>query len=193
MIYDRFARYAGILAPPITFLFIAVAILTHPWFSFTENALSDLGALHTENNWIFNTGLILGGILATVFSVYLQGKGKNMAENTGYAIFLASSVFMILIGVFPEDTAPHFTVSVLFYLLGSVAISISGIGFVRSGRKKEGKISVALVLVTLAIALGIEWNGIAIPETIGALAIAAWVYIVIFGVRGNAVLRRKAN
>ncbi len=184
---------AGILAPPVTFLLIAVAVLTHPWFSFTENALSDLGALHTENNWIFNAALILGGILATIFSVYLQGKGKNRLQNAGYAVFLVSSIFMALIGAFPEDTPVHLTVSVLFYIMGAVAMCISGIGFFLSKRRYEAAISLILVAFGLSIALGIKWRGIAIPETIGALVIAVWVYMVIFRVLENDIAAHRTH
>lgn len=180
--FEKYGKIAGILAPIVSFLFIGIAIATHPWFSFTENALSDLGALHTENNWIFNLALILGGSLAMVFSLYLQKKGSNAIENAGYAAFMVASIFMTCIGVFPEGTPVHFTVSLLFYMFGAVAISISGIGFLISKRTYEGAASIILVSFGLLVALSVKWKGIAIPETIGALAIALWTYMLIFRV-----------
>lgn len=180
--FEKYGKIAGILAPIVSFLFIAIAVATHPWFSFTENALSDLGALHTENNWIFNLALILGGSLAMVFSLYLQKKGSNAVENAGYAVFLIASIFMTSIGVFPEGTSVHFTVSLMFYILSAVAMSISGIGFFISKRRCEGAASIIFVSFGLLVALAVKWKGIAIPETIGALAIALWTYMLIFRV-----------
>ncbi len=179
----RLCRTSGILSPIVAFTFIALAIATHPWFSFNSNALSDLGALHTENNWIFNTGLIGGGALALLFSVGIQGKGRSRVENTGYLAFLVASFFMLLIGLFPEDTSPHWYVSVLFYLISAFAMLITGIAYILSERKKEGAFSIILLAIALSLSLGFDWKGIAVPETIGAIAIALWLYMLIFRIK----------
>ena len=180
---SRLCEISGALSPILAFTFIAMAILTHPWFSFNHNALSDLGALHTEDNWIFNTGLILGGITAVIFSISIQGKGENRVENAAYVIFLSASIFMLLIGLFPEDTAPHRMVSVLFYLSAAIGIFTSGIGYILSRKKMEGWISIILVLLAIFLSAGIRWGGIAMPETIGAIAITIWLYMLIFRMR----------
>jgi hypothetical membrane protein len=171
---------SGILSPIIAFLLISIAILIHPWFSFNKNALSDLGALHTQNNWVFNSALILGGILAMIFSWSIQGRGENAVENAGYVVFFVASFFMMLIGLFPEGTTIHWTVSVMFFLLSAIAIFTVGLGFILSKRYVEGIFVIGLVMFALSLSFGIRWGGIAIPETIGAVSIAIWLYFEIF-------------
>ncbi len=173
---------SGILSPIVAFSFIALAIATHPWFSFTKNALSDLGALGRENSWIFNLGLIAGGILAIIFSSLIQGKGENVLENAAYFLFLIASVLMLLIGVFPEGTGPHFTVSALFYLLSAISILSSGAGFIMAGKSMEGVGSILIVATALLLSFGVKWGGIAVPESIGAIGISLWIYMLIFAI-----------
>ena len=175
----KICRYSGILSPIFSFTLIGIAILIHPWFSFNSNALSDLGALNTDNNWVFNSALITGGFFAILFSYGIQRKG-NAVENIAYAVFLIASIFMLLIGVFPEGTPVHWTVSILFFLLSAIAIFTAGLGRIMVERRLEGIFSIILIITALSLSFGIRWGGIAIPETIGAVAIAIWVYMEIF-------------
>ncbi|MEE9152300.1 MAG: hypothetical protein V3U20_10790, partial [Thermoplasmata archaeon] len=68
----RTAGICGILSPLIAFTCIGLAILYSPWFSWTDNWLSDLGGFpgerpvwsaHGLSSILFNTGLIIAGIL----------------------------------------------------------------------------------------------------------------------------------
>jgi len=50
----KIAGMCGILGPIIAFGSIATSVLLHPWFSWADNALSDLGAIGTSYNRVFN-------------------------------------------------------------------------------------------------------------------------------------------
>jgi len=170
----------GIFAPIVAFSFIAAAILTHPWFSFQHNALSDLGNPDVEMNWIFSSGLVIAGILGFLFALDLIGR-LNGAERIGAIIFAGAMIFLAMIGVFPEGSALHFPVSASFYLLSAIVIIIFALVWMTIDEQRiYGIIAIILVAVGFAIALIPKWDGIAIPETAGAVIIFIWVYMVIW-------------
>ena len=179
---------AGAAAPLTSFVFIAAAILTHPWFSFSANALSDLGALGVRDNWIFCAGLILSGLLALLFSYYLLSISDGMGEKAGSSLFFAASVFLALIGIFPEGTAPHFAISLSFYILGAASIAVFGTVLIIEKNGIYGSISLLILISAFCMVLIPKWSAIAIPETIGASAISAWVYLMIYGITKEHIL-----
>ncbi len=176
---DNIAPYLGILAQIIAFSFIGAAILTHQWFSFRHNALSDLGNPDVEMNWIFNSGLIIAGAVGFLFALDLIGR-LDGAERLGALIFAVAMIFLSMIGFFPEGSALHFPSAVSFYLLSAIAIIVFALVWVTdAGQRLYGITAIILVAVGFAIALIPTWDGIAIPETAGAVIIFVWVYTVI--------------
>ncbi|RLG72060.1 MAG: hypothetical protein DRO08_03810, partial [Thermoprotei archaeon] len=83
----------GLLIPYVcTFTSIALS----PWFSWSKNALSDLGrSMESNVAPIFNLGLVIGGILIYQYSISLSNYSKMLTHY-----FLAFSAFLlVLIGV----------------------------------------------------------------------------------------------
>ncbi len=154
---------------------IAASILLAGWFSFYNNALSDLG--HSANSSVaplFNFGIASGGILVAVTSaLYFYPKARVM----GLFGFL-SGYSLVLVAVFDEAYGElHYWVSVLFFL------SLAGLvlTYIAYSRGIIRRLVVAALLV-LSIAL---WAsnmarsippGVAIPETVSA-ATAALAYL----------------
>jgi hypothetical membrane protein len=171
----------GLLSPIISFSFIGLAIAIHPWFSWTENALSDLGAPGVEEAWVFDLALILGGISAFLFSTYLLGASHNTAEKLAASIFMISTICMALIGVFAEGHPLHFPSAVLFYLLSFISMFLYGIAFFRTEKIFSAIFLLLPILAFSLMALPI-WTSLAIPETIGAAAISLWVYLMVYGI-----------
>ena len=174
---NTISRIAGFLAPIVAFVAIAIAIAAHPWFSFTENAISDLGAMSVEDNYILNNGLIIAGILAVIFSYGLYKDQKSALGKLGAIIFIIASISLILIGLFPEDfkIPIHYPASVSFFVLGSFGILIVGLADERwwFGAFSIALFSIGWILALVCLAI---FNGVAIPELIGAGAISLWVY-----------------
>ncbi|MBC7090521.1 MAG: DUF998 domain-containing protein [Nitrososphaeria archaeon] len=67
----------GPLALIIAWATIFVSIMVNPWFNLFKGALSDLGALGLGTNYIFNTGLILTGIVFAIYAGFLERVLRN--------------------------------------------------------------------------------------------------------------------
>ena len=106
-------------------LFIGLSIFLAPWFSWSQNALSDLGhVINSEVAALFNFGLLLAGFFITLFSLSVF---RELAKKTSYFLFFAG-LFLQFIAMFDEVYGSlHFVVSVLFFvtlILASISYSI---------------------------------------------------------------------
>ncbi|MBC7219400.1 MAG: DUF998 domain-containing protein, partial [Hadesarchaea archaeon] len=142
----RLAGICGIAAPIVALLFIFTAIALSPWFSWTANALSDLGV--GEAALIFNSGLVLGGVLATVFAATILTTYQDRVRRAGALVFLLGTISLIGIGIFSEAAGRiHFYFSVAFFVLVPISFWIMGAGIFRSGSKGWGTLTVVLGVV----------------------------------------------
>ncbi len=97
---------------PLTIIFVAIAL--SPWFSFWDNALSDLGhCLKSSVAPLFNLALVLAGFLITiVVSRCLYGVSRVKT-----IILLYIGFTLILIGAFDEVYGKlHLFSSVMFFI-----------------------------------------------------------------------------
>jgi len=158
-------EYFGLLAPIVAFVSIAVAIFTHPWFSLAENAISDLGAVGVEKNYILNAGLIISGIFATIFALGTLLEQKSFLGRLGGVYFLLGAVCLALIGVFPEGTPQHLPVSVAFFTLAPIGAFFIGIS---SEDSDFAAFTILLTLVEALLAiLCLYWfEGVAMTELV---------------------------
>ena len=176
---------AGILAPVLTLGAILAATLLSPSFSWTANALSNLGgrdaAVATPTTrLLFNNGLILGGLVGLGFGPALLAARRNAVELAGIGLFGLTVVAMALIGVFPQHRDPHFAVAVSFYVLLSLALWTYGAGAVLAGVRRRGLLTVGAGVTNLAA--WVVWGltgpflrpGLALPEIVGATLFGAW-------------------
>jgi hypothetical membrane protein len=151
---------------------IGLAIARSPWFSWTGNALSDLGA--HEAAAIFNSGLILGGIIFSVFAVGLWESlwGKALGR-VGGLMALLTAIALCAIGIFPETAGEiHLYASLAFFLLLPVSLWLVGAALVQLGERRLGALVVIAGVVALAV-WALPWPAVAIPEIISSFAAAA--------------------
>lgn len=189
----RFGVIAGFAAPVVAFLFISAAIASYPQFSWTQNALSDLGVVPGLTSALFTVGLIGGGVLALIFTaVGLYGfAGEKPVGKAGAVFFAAATASLILIGIFNEDFRPtHYIVSVAFFFFAPLAFFILTAAFHMTGKRTLAAFTLASAIVAaivwiLQLTIGYVPN-VAIPETVSGLIIAAWVIAL-------STLMRKAN
>jgi hypothetical membrane protein len=92
--------------------------------------------------------------------------------------FGVAAVAMAGVGAFPAGTAPHFPAALVFFLAVTVVLATDGVA--RRGTRGG---AVALALAVAHVALWAAWlvagtSGLAVPETGGALALAAWTLAV---------------
>jgi len=182
---DRALRGAGLVAVVLTIGTILLATVVSPAFAWRENALSNLGVMETAAGTsltvaLFNGGLILGGLVGLAFAVALARRAASLAGRATALSFGLAVVFMALVGVFPQDTAPHFPVALGFYLLVSVTLWLDGLTALGQNWRQRG-----LVAVTLGTGNFVGWlvwgltgsptrAGLAIPELWGALLFSMW-------------------
>ena len=173
----KFSGICGILAPLITFTLIFLSISTHSNFSWTNNCLSDLGVVPGNTEFLYNTAMISGGILALGFAFGLFSKtGKASA-----IIFILVALSLAAIGVFPGNAKPyHVIASSLFFILFPISMLFAAKHFWKD-RKLMALFTLALVVITIAGGIlnemGIFGPGCAIAEIIGAACVGAWAAV----------------
>ncbi len=179
---QKLGAVAGIVTPILGFTCILLAIASYPSFSWTNNALSDLGVGKGYTGPFFNFGLYASGFLGLVFSVFglFSYLGKSVVGKVGAVAFAAATVALIGIGVFNESfSGTHFAFSVSFFVLAPIALFIIAVAFALAE-----ELSIAVFTVSIGIMAALPWillfainyvPGVAIPETISALAVSVWV------------------
>lgn len=173
-------RRAGFVAPAVALGSMLLAALLAPWFSWSTDALSDLGAAGRATAPLFNGGLLLAGVLALPFARWLWRTAGNTLERLGSAVFALAAAALSLIGLFPTGTALHFPAALSFYLLFTAAMLCHGAGSLRRGATRRGGATVAFAVLHLASwAIWVEGirlgPGLAIPETVGAVIVVGWM------------------
>ena len=173
----RIAGLCGVVGPIISLSLIALAVNYSPWFNWFNNALSDLGV--NEAAFIFNSGLIIGGILTTIFAIGLmQIFREQVLGFIGAFTLVLSSVSLCAIGIFPESAGRiHFYVSVAFFVLLVISLFFIGVALVRkSSQLYLGFFSILAGLVAAA-AWVIPHEGVAIPEITASVAGSVWAVV----------------
>jgi len=178
----KIAGLCGVTGPIISLSFIALAIAYTPQFNWFTWALSDLG-VH-EAALIFNFGLVIGGVLTTIFAAGLmQILRKQVLGFSGTLTLILSTVSLIAIGVFPESTGRiHMYVSVAFFVLLAISLLLIGAALIQDSSKRYlGLFSILTVVVGMISAAVVPQEGAAVPEIIGSLAASLWA--VVFGIK----------
>ncbi len=167
----------GILGVCWTFVGIATSIAVHPKWWWTHNALSDLGAIWAKMNYLYNSTMIVGGALGAIGSYGITKRARNVLGISSGILLGLSFIWLLLIGVFPEGTSPHFTLSWAFFLTGFVAIILYGFSAIIADEPKYGIFSVSIASFGWFFAMAFHWSGTAIKEIIGAFVIAIWYLV----------------
>jgi hypothetical membrane protein len=192
----RISGICGVLTPVVAFTCIFLAIGSAPEFSWTENALSDLGVMPGATVALFNYGLIVSGILGFVFAASLfrvmrffevfsaDGKPHLLVyRGLGGALFFSlACLALVAIGVFPENVRyAHSLASVAFFVSLIIALGRLSIGFWQVRQKPW-----AVFTLLLGVVAAVPWlllfvvryvSGVAIPEFVSAVAGGVWTAV----------------
>ena len=171
MIKQKYAFF-GLLGPLIGIFFVLLSILLSPWFSWWNNALSDLGhSINSEVAPLFNFGLILSGFFIMFYAITSL---KYHAKYTSYILVMAGLTLQ-LVATFNEVYGfLHFLVSVLFFITIGLASIIYAI-------EKRSVLAFAALIIVLS-SWTLYWfetysGGIAIPEMISSTATSSWILL----------------
>ncbi len=174
----RLAGLFGIIAPLFGFLIIVSSIWFSPWFSWTGNALSDLGGTEGFEAILFNSGLAMVGALLMMFSTGLFEMTKeDMIGQVGTTMFLIASILLIAVGVINITIEPwHGYVSLGLFVALPLSVAILGVFFFR----KKMRFYSLLSLGSAVLAAGIwflPWAAVAIPEALSVVYIGVWAIL----------------
>ena len=185
----------GFLSPLIALSTIMIAIFLSPYFTWEDNALSDLGH-YTRTDLgpnqlivaiIYNAGLILTSLLMLYFVFSFFKELNDIPTKVGILILGIACGFLFLIGIFTENAGPiHFWVSVGFFFTFPWAMWSIAIGWLRFPELRWfSVISFLLPFLSLYIwpsffAGALPWTGEAIPEIITAVSAIGWTWIINF-------------
>ena len=192
----RIAGIFGILLPLIVFTFIGISIYYAPWFSWTENWLSELGGTAGEtpiyaargvSSIIFNVGLIIAGGFGVIcaFATSKIKVLKNSLGNLGTSLLIADMFALLAIGIFPLTIEyMHEKVSFLFFFL--VPLSLIPIGLVLKNTE-EKKFGWLIIMLGVASSSSFPlffvpqpWGSNAVIEMIPATSLS--ICAIIFGI-----------
>lgn len=162
----------GIIAPFVTYVSIWISVAYAPWFSWQQNALSDLG--HSVNSGvapIYNAGLLFTGAIAIIYAIKVLSKH---AKYTGICL-VVSVIILQLVATFDEVYgALHNSVAVLFF------VSIWITALVNAVEKKSLLALLALIVGVSSFILfemEVYSAGIAVPEIISFGAVATLIQL----------------
>jgi hypothetical membrane protein len=185
---QRVYAVLGFISPLLAYLTIAVSISLSPWFSWRNNALSDLGhSVKSDVAGIFNFGLFLTGFLLVIYGITVF---KQHAKYTSMGL-IGSCLLLQLVATFDEVYGVlHYEVSVLFFTV---------MGFTSLIYAKEGK----SILAVMACIIGVfSWLifwvdvfaiGIAVPEIISTIAVVSWIMQSAYKIYGEMRLEEVSD
>jgi hypothetical membrane protein len=178
----RIAGVCGVLTPIIVLTLILLAIYYSPWFSWTENALSDLGVQGTATI-LFNSSLVVGGVLTIIFAIGLREILLNKTlGRIGTLIFILDAAMLCAIGIFPETAGDiHLYVSVAFFVLLPISLFLIGAAMMKELSERKYGLFTIIAGVAAATVWMLPWRAVAIPEIIAALAASLWS--IVLGIR----------
>ncbi len=184
IIKPKFAAYLGIIGPIWALVSIFISIALSPWFSWTHNALSDLGNYATSSVAIlYNSGLIIAAIFAMIFALgfYAQEKERIIARIGVFFLFI-TAISLLGVAVFSEDFGSiHFYFSVALFGLFIITCFILGAHYISVTKTRWLGILSFVIAVIAIIGWLIPWGpGVAIPESLTAFPVAILVAILAF-------------
>jgi hypothetical membrane protein len=185
-VWPKVSGVCGILTPIVAFTCILLAIAFYPQFSWTNNALSDLGIVAGATATFFNSGLIVSGVLIILFGIGSPVLlGKKLLGKISASVFILDALALVAIGVFPESAKPmHYYASVTFFVLLPISMLMITTAFLLTARRKMGLFTLLVAVVEAAVWV-VQFSvrfvpGVAIPETISALSASVWSVVLGF-------------
>lgn len=177
---EDLSALAGPAAVLVSIVAILGATVVSPTFAWTASALSDLGAAGAPTAPLFNGGLVATGLLAVGFVPALWAGAESLPERGGAVAFGLASVALAGVGLFPIGTDPHVPAAVGFYLLVAATLVLWGTGRLLAGDRRRAAFALGLAVAELGA--WVVWAatgeffrpGLALPETVGAVAFGAW-------------------
>jgi len=169
LLFQRLAGLCGILGSILPLVLVLSATVFSTWFSWNENALSELGV--GEQAYLFNSAMLIGGALNFIFALGLyKYLGREKLVRAGVVSIMLSSVSLAIVGVFTVDYhIPHGLAAFGYFVLSPIGFLLIGSGtkedIIRKLSFACGVAALLAILVLPVIVLALPLNvGFAVPE-----------------------------
>jgi len=167
MKFEKIAGFCGLILPFFALIALFLSINMSSNFSWTENAISDLG-MFESSSLLFNSTIIISGFLLMIFSI---GLPKMLElQKISYILLFLSSFFLIGIGIFPLPNPTHIYISGLFFISFPLSFLILGLHLYKRNDSFEKRVGISAISITIIAMISpvflLFFNGIAIPEII---------------------------
>ncbi len=171
----------GLVGSLYALIFVSLSTLFSHNFSWVNNYLSDIGAglFGTFPQFLFNSTLIIGGIILAIFFILKEIETKDIISKISLIIMIIGSISFSLIGVFTEHSPYnlHLIFSYGFFLLFPLAMVIMSIHYFKA-KLYFGLTTLLMGILALGIILDLPLgNGKAIPEMGEAIVLSIWIII----------------
>ena len=165
----------------LTVLLVAAISSSH-WFSWTEEHISAFG-VEGSAKVLFNSGLILAGILSLIFAI---GLGRCLLSGwlgrSAVVFFILASLAVFAMGVFPRTwDFMHGASTVAFFVCITLALLLIGVVAITASQMAWGLLSItAAVLVAAFLLIPGPLAGGAITQLFAYLPWSLWM--IAFGI-----------
>lgn len=199
-ISNKFLKITGIIGiflPFFIFIIMAISIYYSPWFSFTENWISELAGKSGETPiWsargfpsaIFNIGIILSGAMGLACAIAIRNIEKLSSHlgKLGATLLIIDMISLILVGIFPLTTGIlHHIFSLIFFFTLPLALIFIGLAFRKTSEQKFGTLMITLGIISIYalpfLFIPPPWGSNAIIELIPSFSIA--LFAILFGIK----------
>lgn len=197
--WRRIATTCGLAAPVVALgaIVLATLLAAPETFTWRDRALSDMGRYGTRTFYLFNGGLILGGLLGIPFGWRLWVASRSGLERLGVLLLWIATVGLVGVGVFfightefYLEADLHAPAALLYFGLAPFAQWVYGTGQILADERRLGLISIWLGIVHPLAWLGwllsrvgasepMAW--FAVPEMVAALAFGCWILVLALG------------
>jgi hypothetical membrane protein len=168
---ERNYAVLGVLGPALVYFSITASLILSPWFSWENNALSDLGNSATSDVApLFNFGLLLAGFFLMVYALTAFKKHAKYSS----ACLLVSAFLVELLATFNIAYGfLHYVVAVPHFVMLSVTSIVYTV-------ERRSAIAFATFLIVsgswILYEIGVFDVSIAVPETISKIVLA-WILV----------------
>jgi len=196
----RVLLWAGILIPVVYFGLLLIAPLLYPGFNYVTQYASEMGSADARHPMVFNTAVMLCGVLGLVASfgffhaVRRLGGNSLLAALTGLTLLLFG-IATILSGWFPLPDERHGAYGLgLAFQLSPLFLALA-LWRVRSLRGLRTFLLVVFVVMTFFVAVMMGVGGLVTRANVGlwqrgnALAGFPWLGIAAWRLRRELLLR----
>ena len=170
-----FEILAGLAGMIVFAVFWSAAIAVDGHWVFGVNTLSDLGADRPGRLW-FNSGVIIAGIMLTVYSFGLHHVLiKGQLSSGGCLLMFLSSLALIGIGIFPETSGEiHLYLSWAFFSMAMIGLLVLVLPAFNSA--VFGRVARAMTVITPlgSIVILVLIMSIPFAEAISVILLMIW-------------------